>query len=164
MYGESAPAGPVEVVVTAPAPAMNPPRHLSVMPDGLAAELDWDPPAGGDQWIGHDNGMIGNALGGEDAFDFQVAVRFPAPELVDFQGKQLQEIQFMGGSNVSASSYYIQVYAFAPGGMVDSTTMIYQSEILPGSDLEELQWNYHELEEPIPVSYTHLTLPTNREV
>jgi len=152
MYGESAPAGPVEVVVTAPAPAMNPPRHLSVMPDGLAAELDWDPPAGGDQWIGHDNGMIGNALGGEDAFDFQVAVRFPAPELVDFQGKQLQEIQFMGGSNVSASSYQIQVHSFSPGGTADSTTLVYQSEIIPGSDLEELDWNYHELEEPLPMA------------
>ena len=100
MYGESVVAGPVDVAVVAPAPAMNPPRNLVVEPSGLAADLE-DPPAGGDHGIGHDNGMIGNALGGEDAFDFQVAARFPAQDLVEFQGKQLQEVMFAGGSNVS---------------------------------------------------------------
>ena len=42
----------VDVAVAAPAPAMNPPRNLVVEPSGLAADLEWDPPAGGDQWIG----------------------------------------------------------------------------------------------------------------
>jgi len=148
MYGESAQAGPAEVVVSAPSPAMNPPRHLTVMPDGLAADLEWDPPAGGDQWIGHDNGMIGNALGGEDAFDFQVAARFPAQDLIEFQGKHLQEIQFMGGSNVSASAYAIQVHSAQPG---QAPELIYESEIIPGSELAELDWNYYELEDPIPM-------------
>ena len=151
MYGESVVAGPVDVVVAAPAPAMNPPRNLVVEQDGLAADLSWDPPAGGDQWISHDNGMIGNALGGEEAFDFQVAARFPAQDLVDFQGKQLQEVMFAGGSNVSGSSYQVQVYSFPPGGMADSTTLVYQSEIIPGSELEELGWNYHVLEQPLPI-------------
>jgi hypothetical protein len=149
MYGESAQAGPAEVVVTAPAPAMNPPRHLTVMPNGYTANLEWAPPAGGDQWIHHDNGMIGNALGGDGAFDFQVAVRFPAQDLVEFQGKQLQEIQFMGGSNVSASSYIIQVHSAQPGQQAPD--LIYESEIIPGSELAELEWNYYELEEPIPM-------------
>ena len=48
---------------------------LVVKADGLAAELDWDPPAGNDQWLSYNNGMVGNALGGDDALDFQVAVR-----------------------------------------------------------------------------------------
>jgi hypothetical protein len=92
--------------------------------------------------------MIGNALGGDGAFDFQVAVRFPAQDLVEFQGKQLQEIRFMCGSNVSASSYIIQVHSAQPG---QAPELIYESEIIPGSELAELEWNYYELEEPIPM-------------
>ena len=149
MYGESAQAGPVDVVVVAPAPAMNPPRNLVVEPVGLAADLEWDPPAGGDQWIEYHNGMIGNALGGEDAFDFQVAARFPAQNLVEFQGKHLSEIAFAGGSNISASSYSVQVHSAQPG---QAPELIYESEIMPGSELEELAWNYYELEDPIPLA------------
>ena len=149
MYGESVQAGPVDVTVVAPAPAMNPPRNLFVEADGLAAELEWDPPAGGDQWLGYNNGMVGNALGGDDALDFQVAVRFPAQDLIEFQGKQLQEIAFVGGSNVSASSYFIQVHSAQPG---QAPEMIYESEIIPGSELDELSWNYHELDDPIPLA------------
>ena len=35
---------------------------------------------------------------------------------------------------------------------------------LAKNELEELKKSIHNIEESIPVSYTHLTLPTNREV
>ena len=147
MYGESAPVS-ADVQVTAPAPAMNPPRNLMVNTSGYSADLHWMPPAGSDQWLSYDNGMVGNALGGEDGFDFQVASRYPAQDLVEFQGKELQEIQFMGGSYISTSSYIMQVHTAQPG---QAPELIYESEVLPGSELVDLDWNHHELENPIPM-------------
>jgi hypothetical protein len=148
MYGESAPAGPVDVTITAPEPEMNPPRNLMVEAEGLAAHLHWDAPAGGDQWIGHDNGMIGNALGLEDAYDFQTAVRFPAMDLIEFQGKHLQEVMFMGGSNLNDVTVSVQIHIAESG---QAPVLVYESELIPGSEINEMDWNYHELEIPIPI-------------
>jgi hypothetical protein len=152
MYGESDPAGPINVTITAPAPQMNPPRNLMVEPMGLAAHLHWDAPAGGDQWVGHDNGMIGNVLGLEGAYDVQAAVRFPAPELVEFQGKHLQEIMFMGGSNIGSASFTVQVFSAQPG---QAPQLVYESDPMAGYDLNELDWNYHTLDMPIPLGLGH---------
>ena len=148
MYGESTPAGPVDVTITAPSPQMNPPRNLMVEPEGLAAHLHWDPPAGGDQWVGHDNGMIGNALGLEDAYDFQTAVRFPAMDLIEFQGKHLQEVMFMGGSSLNDVTISVQIHIAESG---QAPVLIYESDLIPGSEINEMDWNYHELETPIPI-------------
>ena len=148
MFGESAPAGPIDVTITAPAPQMNPPRNLMVEPEGLAAHLHWDPPAGGDQWIGHDNGMVGNALGLEGAYDFQSAVRFPATDLIEFQGKHLSEIMFMGGSSIGEATFSVQVHIAETG---QAPQLVYESDPISGSDLVEMDWNYYELDMPIPI-------------
>ena len=69
--------------------------------------------------------------------------------MVDFQGKQLQEVMFAGGQNVSQLHTLFRFIHFAPGGTADSSTLVYESEIIPGSQLEELGWNNHKLEEPL---------------
>ena len=147
MYGESVQAT-ADVVVTEPAAMMNTPRNLMVMPDGLAADLGWDAPAGGDQWIGYDNGMIGNALGFESAFDVQSAIKIPAQDLIEFQGKHLQEVMFMGGSGISDATFTVQVHVAQAG---QAPELVYESDPIAGYDLDEMEWNYHELEMPIPI-------------
>jgi hypothetical protein len=147
MYGESAPVS-AEVQVTAPAPAMNPPRNLMVNTSGYSADLHWMPPAGSDQWLSHDNGVVGNVVGGDFAFDVQIASRYPAQDLIEFQDKELQEIQFMGGMYISTTTYMVQVHTAQPG---QEPVLIYESEALPGSQLVDLEWNYHVLENPIPM-------------
>ena len=137
------------VAVTAPVASMNPPRNLTAMGVGYTADLHWAPPAGSDQWITNSNPEIGNALGSDAAFDFQVASRFTAPFLVEFQGKELREVEFMGGSNVVASNYIIQVHKAGVGGQ--NPVLIYESDIIPGTELEELAPNWHMIEPPIQI-------------
>jgi len=148
IYGESAPSEQT-VTVTAPVASMNPPRNLTAMSMGYTADLNWAPPAGSDQWITNSNPEIGNALGSDAAFDFQVASRFPAPFLVEFQGKELREVEFMGGQNVAASNYIVQVHKAGVGGQ--NPVLIYESDIIPGSELEELAPNWHMIEPPIQI-------------
>ena len=148
IYGESAPTEET-VAVTAPVASMNPPRNLTAMGMGYTADLHWAPPAGSDQWITNSNPEIGNALGSDAAFDFQVASRFTAPFLVEFQGKELREVEFMGGNNVVASNYIVQVHKAGVGGQ--NPVLIYESEIIPGSELEELAPNWHMIEPPIQI-------------
>ena len=149
IFGESTPVEQL-VSVTAPVAAMNPPRNLTAMSMGYTADLQWDPPAGSDQWITNSASPdVGNALGSDQAFDFQVASRFPAQVLVEFQGKELREVEFMGGSNVAASNYIVQIHKSSVNGQ--NPILLYESEIIPGSELQELAPNWHELENPIQI-------------
>ena len=68
-----------------------------------------DHPAGVEQWLGYNNGEIGNFIGAGGAFDWAVAVRISAEEILDYQGKQLEEVRFAGGSEVSETSFRVAV-------------------------------------------------------
>ena len=153
LYGESDLVGPLTVEIVAPGPVMHAPRDLVVTSNGLAAQLDWNPPAGGDQWFGYNNDQIGNTIGSTGSFSVEFGIRIPAEDLVDVQGKVLKEMRFAGGSGIASTTYEVQVWQAQQNGFEAGLepVLIYASEPGPGSIIEEAAWNYYSFDEPVMV-------------
>ena len=141
LYGESDLVGPLTVEIVAPGPVMHAPRDLVVTSNGLAAQLDWNPPAGGDQWFGYNNDQIGNTIGSTGSFSVELGIRIPAEDLVDVQGKVLKEMRFAGGSGIASTTYEVQVWQAQQNGFEAGLepVLIYASEPGPGLLLKKLR-------------------------
>ena len=147
LYGESDLVSS-SVDVMAPGPMMNPPRDLTVSTNGLSAHLEWDHPVGVEQWLGYNNGEIGNMLG-STSFDWTIAVRIPAEDVVNYQGKHLKEVRFAGGENISQTSFRVAVMKSDQNSLTPE--LLYLSDVIPGANVTEGEWYYYELTEPVEV-------------
>ena len=87
LYGESDLVGPLTVEIVAPGPVMHAPRDLVVTSNGLAAQLDWNPPAGGDQWFGYNNDQKETLLEAQVVFQLNLVFVYLQKILLMFKVK-----------------------------------------------------------------------------
>ncbi|MBP7117634.1 MAG: choice-of-anchor D domain-containing protein, partial [Candidatus Cloacimonetes bacterium] len=129
-----------------------PPTNLQAVVQGNDVHLSWDepvpPPTG--EWITWCNpDDSGNGIGTGAAAEFDVAHRFDATDLADYQGSTLTHVQFV--PNEANCVYTIKIWTggtpTAPGTMVHS-----QAVTAPVIG----EWNTVELTNPVPVPATQL--------
>jgi len=104
IYGESDPAGPISVVIG----TYDPPFNLEAAVGNDVIVLTWESPVAGDAWLHYDEGINYNAIGTNDVFDFDVAIRFEGSQLTQYNGMTLTKIAFF--PNEAACEYSIRVW------------------------------------------------------
>ena len=92
------------------------PQNLVATSEGTPKndiKLVWEAPAGGGviapgTWIHYDNGVNADAIGTGGAFDFSVAMLFPAAQLIPYEGMAIKKIKFY--PNEAGCTYALRVW------------------------------------------------------
>jgi len=93
-------------------PAMNlVATRAATTPTNNDIKVTWEAPAGGiapGTWIHYDDGVNVDAIGTGGAFDFSVAMLYPASALGDYDGMAVKKVKFF--PNEAACTYSIRVW------------------------------------------------------
>jgi hypothetical protein len=108
--------------------------------------LNWEGPAGSNiaEWIRWDTGEFTNVVGPNAAFEFDVAARWDAVQLVSYEGAAVTQIAFI--PHEAACIYSVRVWLG-----VGAANMVVDQEV--ASPLLD-EWNYVTLATPVPVDIT----------
>ncbi len=147
--GESVPVGPVSAVIL---PPNNPPTDLTAIVTGNDVTLNWTSPEAPTpgSWITWCNDVLGNSIGTDSAFNFDVAHRWPVADLAPYAGDAITQVKFVP-SEVS-STYTVKIWT--GGSATGAGTLVY-SQLIANPVIDE--WNLHILPTPIPI-------PANSEI
>jgi hypothetical protein len=127
-----------------------PPVNLAGSATGFSnVDLTWNRASGAfnSEWFSYSNDDISNAVGLDDAVNFDVAARFTPEMLANYSGGMLTNIEFVPYEPTSVCTYTLKVWQ---GG--NNNPQLVHSQLVSEIDLQN--WNKITLTQPVAIDVT----------